>query len=976
MGCGTRRLRAKAVAAAAWTLAATWAAPGRALASVYEITDLGTLGGSAGTANGVNNAGQVVGSATLANGQEHGFLWQNGVMTDLDTLGGTRSVANAINESGQIAGTARLASGEDRAFLWQDGLMTNLGTLGGNKSEGYGINASGEVVGIAWVASGAYHGFVSTNGAMTDMGGFGADSHRGRAINDLGQATGTAALPEAGAGARAFLWPSMIQLGTFGGLHSEGLAIDQSGHIAGRAMNAANEYRAFLWQGGSLINLGTLGTESQAYGINESGQVVGWSRLTTGGQRAFIWESGVMTDLNTLLPANSGWTLFLANDINDQGAIVGQGYKNGRVRAFLMKPARRPVLILPGIAGTFGSTLNLLDWSLVRGVGSSGLQLEPWAHSYDDLVQTLQNVGYVLGESLFVVKYDWRLPPGPGDGDIDGIIAGLSGASITDGELDYSVDYLGLALAEAASAWRARSGGAALPKVDVIAHSTGGLVARTYIQSAAYGGVDGLGHELPKIGKLIMIGVPNRGASKAWNPLHDNWGIAPAYGLLLSKILDKAYQKVLNGATVVGPVDITLGTILDPLGQPDPRMFIEQYVPTIRSLLATYEFLDCDQGPAIPDVPCGSGVTDVNDNAALRNSLVLDLNAGLDRVLVGDPNAFADQAEVTVIYSGDQLTPTSVAQRVGSAEGANSILPFTDVVFNDAQPGEVWYRDIKEPVSGDGTVPLLSSIGQFLGDLRVALEPFSGEHVGLMYAVPVQQRVLEILGASFTAANISQTRHGLGFESISAVFALDPVAGFLVDGQERLLGYSPDWGPQAQIPGSMWFGDTEGMGWVFGTPEGPFSLWLTGLGESYYVTASLVSGNASGGLVLSGFLDQGEQRLDPLPLFSGAGEATGLTLARAAGGQVSLAWDPSCVPTDTDYAIYEGDLGSFTSHQAAFCSSGGLTSMTFTPREGSAYFLVVPRNAAREGKYGMDSAGDERAQAANACLTQDLSACP
>jgi hypothetical protein len=41
-----------------------------------------------------------------------------------------------------------------------------------------------------------------------------------------------------------------------------------------------------------------------------------------------------LRDLNTLLPVGSGWTLAVANGINDSGQIVGNG-NNG---AFLLTP--------------------------------------------------------------------------------------------------------------------------------------------------------------------------------------------------------------------------------------------------------------------------------------------------------------------------------------------------------------------------------------------------------------------------------------------------------------------------------------------------------------------------------------------------------------------------------------------------------------------------------------------------------------
>ena len=78
---------------------------------------------------------------------------------------------------------------------------------------------------------------------------------------------------------------------------------------------------------------------------------------------------------------------------------------------------------------------------------------------------------------------------------------------------------------------------------------------------------------------------------------------------------------------------------------------------------------------------------------------------------------------------------------------------------------------------------------------------------------------------------------------------------------------------------------------------------------------------------------------------------------------------------DTDYEIYEGALGDFTSHADITCSTGGATTLDVTPAAGNTYYLVVPANRSFEGSYGADSGGVERPTGASACLPQLTGAC-
>ncbi len=355
-----------------------------ALVGRYEVTDLGTLGGTYSVALGVNRAGQVVGQTSTGPDQEpfgpgsHAFLWDEGSMTDLGTLGGETSEAQDINEAGQVAGSAGTADGTTRAFLWEDGEMTDLGTLGGDHSEAFRINEAGQVVGHSTTAPGqelldpGTHAFLWEDGAMTDLGTLGSDFSRATAINEAGQVVGTS--ETADGAVHPFLWEdgTMTDLGTLPGFGG-GRAVDMNdeGQVVGFAVDPLPDLlatptvdgsqplgrHAWLYRDGELTDLGTLGgTNSAALSINAATTVVGYSETAAeatpeaeatpvAGEEAapppphaFVWSDGEMADLNEL---GDGGELLLetAFAIGDGGHIVGQAVVGADYRAFLLTPA-------------------------------------------------------------------------------------------------------------------------------------------------------------------------------------------------------------------------------------------------------------------------------------------------------------------------------------------------------------------------------------------------------------------------------------------------------------------------------------------------------------------------------------------------------------------------------------------------------------------------------------------------------------
>ena len=91
-----------------------------AVGQSFTIKDLGTLplGFPTTIAFGINNRGQVVGDASIASGETHAFLFENGAMVDLGTLHGGESSAAGINDRGEVVGSASPALQLLDAVLW------------------------------------------------------------------------------------------------------------------------------------------------------------------------------------------------------------------------------------------------------------------------------------------------------------------------------------------------------------------------------------------------------------------------------------------------------------------------------------------------------------------------------------------------------------------------------------------------------------------------------------------------------------------------------------------------------------------------------------------------------------------------------------------------------------------------------------------------------------------------------------------
>jgi probable HAF family extracellular repeat protein len=317
----------------------------------YIVTDLGP-----GTANDINNYGQVVGQTD--NGEA--FVWGAGTLTILPSLvTGGWAEALAINNYGRIVGWSETSYGfaHDHGVLWEGGTAHDLGTLSGgygHSSYASAINNAGLIVGYSdfrdqFGNNPRDRACVSDNGStwvsLGTLPGASTYSSHAWAINESGVIGGESR--DANFKELPCLWPdgtaSSIQaLSLPVGFQAAGWVngLNDNADAVGAVESTSSQRRAVLWPSDqSPVNLGTLpgGDVSFAMDINNLGQVVGSSGYD---YRAFIWEDGQMRDLNDRIAANSGWTLRFANSINDAGQIVGAGTLSGERHAFLLSPVK------------------------------------------------------------------------------------------------------------------------------------------------------------------------------------------------------------------------------------------------------------------------------------------------------------------------------------------------------------------------------------------------------------------------------------------------------------------------------------------------------------------------------------------------------------------------------------------------------------------------------------------------------------
>lgn len=332
-------------------------------AARYEVTNLGILpGGTASEATGIGDNGHVVG-----NSAGFAFLWRpDGGMQKVNLLAPDTSYAGPdVNSTDVVAVSGPHPDPDAFTFLWHGkrwagGSATDLLAAGeapcfegcdvdpNDQSFANGINDSGFIVGASTIedASGPQTmGATIWTPAGDPIAMAGTGTGTAREIANTGRIAGSY-------GPHAALWEDFddppVDLGLLPGSTGSGsdaFDLNENGTVVGSSEISPGQERAFVWNPGSgmqpIADPNTLGGFSSANAIGPGGTIVGTSIDGSNVQRAIIREPGKpIVDLNTLIPADSGWNLRSARDINLDGQIVGRGSFNGDTRAFLLTPVQ------------------------------------------------------------------------------------------------------------------------------------------------------------------------------------------------------------------------------------------------------------------------------------------------------------------------------------------------------------------------------------------------------------------------------------------------------------------------------------------------------------------------------------------------------------------------------------------------------------------------------------------------------------
>ncbi len=299
----------------------------------WNIEELGVLSGDEySTAYDINESGEVVGESGTVYAGQSGVLWEDGLPESILGSGGGDDVATSINDQGTVAGVYYFLGGNNGIIRPKNGNFSLLTPpLNWYCSAINSINNIGHAAGTS-----GFRGFIYDGLSFTPIEPLAGDSQTTAvAINDSDMVVGCSTADPHQAVGRGFIYKDGIvtPIGFLpGATCSYPESINNHGAVVG-----SSDGQAFLYFDGDITPLGYLPGDSYsiAQDINDNGDIVGRS-----GSGAFLLRDDEMINLSSLAEVQqAGWGyLNDARAINNKGQIVGQGYRDGQFRAYVLTP--------------------------------------------------------------------------------------------------------------------------------------------------------------------------------------------------------------------------------------------------------------------------------------------------------------------------------------------------------------------------------------------------------------------------------------------------------------------------------------------------------------------------------------------------------------------------------------------------------------------------------------------------------------
>jgi uncharacterized membrane protein len=238
------------------------------------FTSISVPGASFTSANGINDAGDIVGSFTVGS-QTEGFLYNGSTYTPIVYPGASETFAAGINNLGEIVGYYQMNYSNTAptidGFVDNGGTFTSISAGNGIATYAMGINNAGQVVGYLYQTFVEDQGFVDSGGKISAFyysppGGMLGPPPATYAygINDNGEIVGAGFVD---------------QNGSFTGLGIGATGINDAGEIVGSVSvktPSGNVIEGVVDQGGTVTDFSVPGsTSTEANGVNNNGEIVG-----------------------------------------------------------------------------------------------------------------------------------------------------------------------------------------------------------------------------------------------------------------------------------------------------------------------------------------------------------------------------------------------------------------------------------------------------------------------------------------------------------------------------------------------------------------------------------------------------------------------------------------------------------------------------------------------------------------------------